>query len=82
MTWFTQHRQEWIAEMLDVYGFINRFHLKRKFGISSAQAAIDFRTFHERKPDAMRYDPRKKIYYATNAPKAMIDNAQQPGDHR
>ncbi len=36
MKWFEQHRQDWIAEMLRVYGFINRDHLMRKFGISPA----------------------------------------------
>ena len=74
MNWFASHRQEWIADMLRVYGFINRFHLARKFGISTAQAANDFRAFHENNPDAMKYDARKKIYYAPDAPKALIDN--------
>ncbi len=74
MNWFAQRRQEWIGEMLEVYGFINRFHLARKFGISTAQAANDFRAFHKNRPDAMRYLARKKIYYATDAPEALIDN--------
>jgi len=74
MNWFAAHRQDWIADMLAVYGFINRFHLRRKFGISAAQAAIDFRAFNEANPDAMRYDPRKKIYYAKDAPKVLLDN--------
>ncbi len=59
--------------MLAVYGFINRAHLQRKFGVSSAQAAIDFRTFNVAHPDAMTYDNRKKIYLSTTAPKALID---------
>lgn len=74
MNWFASHRQEWIADMLRVYGFINRFHLARKFGISNAQAAIDFRAFNEANPDAMNYDVRKKIYYAKDAPKLLIEN--------
>jgi hypothetical protein len=74
MNWFAQKRQEWIGESLKVYGFINRFHLQRKFGISHAQAAIDFRAFNEKNPDAMQYDNRKKIYYAKDAPKALLDN--------
>lgn len=74
MNWFAQHRQEWIAEMLEVYGFINRFHLSRKFGISNAQAANDFKLFNANHPDAMRYDARKKLYYATTAPKALVEN--------
>ncbi len=31
--WYKTHRMEWIAEMLRVYGFINREHVMRKFGI-------------------------------------------------
>ena len=60
--------------MLRVYGFINRFHMTRKFGISAAQAALDFRAFNEANPEAMKYDARKKIYLASDAPKALIDN--------
>ena len=33
--WFATHHQEWIAETLRVFGFINREHLERKFGIST-----------------------------------------------
>ncbi|MGB0507107.1 MAG: hypothetical protein ACPGGK_13005 [Pikeienuella sp.] len=60
--------------MLTVYGFINRVHMVRKFGISTAQAAIDFREFNQSNPEAMKYCPRKKIYLATDAPKALLDN--------
>ena len=74
MNWFATQRQQWIAEMLEIYGFINRFHLRRKFGISSAQAANDFRAFNDAHPGAMRYDARKKIYYSKDAPKALLDN--------
>lgn len=74
MNWFASHRQDWIADMLRVYGFINRQHLSRKFGISTAQAAIDFRAFNEANPDAMKYDARKKIYYAKDAPRALLEN--------
>lgn len=74
MNWFAEQRQEWIGEMLAVYGFINRIHIRRKFGVSYAQAALDFRAFNEANPDAMKYDNRKKIYYAKDAPKALLDN--------
>lgn len=32
--WFESQRIAFIAEMLHIYGFINREHLMRKFGIS------------------------------------------------
>ena len=38
VSWFVEQRMAWIAEMLHVYGFINRGHLMRKFGISGTQA--------------------------------------------
>jgi hypothetical protein len=31
--WFEQQRMDWIAETLRIFGFINREHLMRKFGI-------------------------------------------------
>lgn len=62
MRWFEQQRQEWIAEMLDIYGFINRSHLIQKFGVSQAQAAIDFRTFQKVNPMVMVYDKSAKHY--------------------
>ena len=62
MNWFQQHRLEWIADMLFVYGFINRQHLVRKFGISEPQAALDFKLFQSRHQGRMRYDKRTKRY--------------------
>ncbi len=62
--WFKQQRMEWIAESLRVYGFINREHLEKKFGISTAQAAKDFTEFQNLNPDAMRYDVSLKRYLA------------------
>lgn len=60
--WFERHRQLWIAEMLNVYGFINREHLQRKFGISVPQASHDLQTFQRENGGAMRYDPSRKCY--------------------
>lgn len=71
MAWFADHRQDWIAEMLRVYGFINRQHLMRRFEISGAQAANDFNRFNEERPGVMLYDNRAKTYQATT-PVAMI----------
>jgi DeoR/GlpR family transcriptional regulator of sugar metabolism len=62
MTWFPRHRQEWIAEMLHVYGFINREHLMRKFSISMPQASNDLQRFARDHPKAMYYNPSRKCY--------------------
>ena len=64
MSWFTAHRQEWIAETLRVFGFINREHLVRKFGISVPQASMDLQEYQRNNPAAMSYDKTKKRYVA------------------
>jgi DeoR/GlpR family transcriptional regulator of sugar metabolism len=64
MRWFEEQRQNWIAEMLWIYGFISREHLMKKFGISTAQAAVDFRTFQDEHPGAMKYNLSTKRYEA------------------
>jgi len=33
VNWFAQHWQEWILEMLGIYGFVSRIHVVRKFNI-------------------------------------------------
>jgi hypothetical protein len=62
MSWCDDQRQAWIAEMLVVYGFINREHLQRKFGISQPQASLDLRRFQADHPKAMAYDLSRKCY--------------------
>lgn len=76
MRWFEQHRMEWIAEALRVFGFINREHLERKFGISTPQASADLNMFMTLNPDAMSYDKSAKRYIST----AAID--APPAAHR
>lgn len=66
--WFENYRMEWIAEVLGIFGFINRDHLMRKFGISVPQASKDLNNFQRMYPDAMVYDMSLKRYVA--APKA------------
>lgn len=39
--YFQKHRRDWIEESLRVYGFINREHLVRRFGLSVPQASKD-----------------------------------------
>ena len=62
--WFVQQRQEWISETLRVFGFINREHLKRKFGISAPQASADLKQFDRQFPWRMTYDKSSKRYIA------------------
>lgn len=73
MNWAAEQRQTFISEMLRVYGFISRQHLMRKFMISNAQAAIDFREWKKANPEGARYDTRKKVYVANKAPICTID---------
>lgn len=62
MRWFEQHRQDWIAETLEVFGFINRDHLVRKFGVSVPQASKDLQRFQRDNPGAMIYNLNTKRY--------------------
>jgi hypothetical protein len=64
MSWYRQHRIAWIGEMLEVYGFIRREHLQRKFGISTPQASYDLSDFRRLFPDKIEYDPHLKQYSA------------------
>lgn len=62
--WFFRQRQEWIAEMLRIYGFINREHLMKKFEISTPQASYDLRDFQIRNPGVVIYNPSTKRFEA------------------
>ena len=62
MAWAEEYRQEWIAQTLRVFGFINRFHIMRMFGVSDAQASLDLRRFMREHPGAMAYDGSAKRY--------------------
>ena len=50
--------------MLRVYGFINREHIKRKFGLSTPQASKDLNDFQRKNPDAVTYDLHLKRFMA------------------
>jgi hypothetical protein len=65
MNWFGEQRIEWIAETLRVFGFIQRRHLMRKFGISTPQATNDLREYQRRFPRTIRYDRSRKMYVTT-----------------
>jgi hypothetical protein len=67
MTWFTEHRQAWIAETLRVFGFINREHIERKFGVSTPQASYDLKEFQRANPNAITYNKTARRYEAARA---------------
>ncbi|MBL1436543.1 MAG: hypothetical protein COB08_010135 [Rhodobacteraceae bacterium] len=71
MNWYHTEKMRWMKEMLEIYGFINRAHLIRKFKISSGQATIDFRKFDKLHGALWRYDSRKRAYVATQAQKLI-----------
>lgn len=61
-TWYVRHRQDWIAETIRVFGFINRQHLEIKFGISTPQASVDLQRFQSENPRAVEYNKSTKRY--------------------
>lgn len=65
MNWFSRHRQEWIAEAVQIFGYINRAHIERKFGISTPQASHDLRAFQAANPGLISYDARARYYTRT-----------------
>jgi hypothetical protein len=68
MAWAEDYRQNWIAETVRVFGFINRTHLMRKFGISSQQASHDLGLFQDRNPGSLVYDKSGKRFVAGEVP--------------
>ena len=63
--WFESRRIAFIAEMLHIYGFINREHLMRKFGISQPQASKDLQSFQRNSAGSMTYNVSAKRYERT-----------------
>lgn len=62
MKWFEKERQQWITETLQIFGFIQRQHLMRKFGISIPQASADLKQYQKDNPGVMKYDSSAKRY--------------------
>ena len=62
MNWFAQYRQDWIQEAVDVFGFINRVHIMRKFGVSQPQASNDLAQFLKDNPGSLVYNVSLKRY--------------------
>jgi len=61
-TWFVRYRQEWIAEMFEIFGSLRREHITKKFGVSIQQASIDLSRYQRANPRAIQYDSSAKIY--------------------
>ena len=62
--WFARHRQDWIAETVRIFGFINREHIERKFGVSTPQASMDLRQYQDENPGMIDYNRSTKRYEA------------------
>lgn len=60
--WFVETRLAWIRESAEIFGFINREHIVRKFGVSVPQASLDLRAVQERWPGLLDYDKSAKKY--------------------
>lgn len=60
--WFPAVRVSWIVESVRIFGFINREHVMRKFGISKPQASNDLRLVLSTYPKLMAYDSSRKAY--------------------
>jgi len=78
MTWYTDHRMQWIAESLRIFGYINRGHIQQKFGLSQPQASADLRAFEHANPDLVEYDVRRKCYVSKLAAAAPMQDKPAP----
>lgn len=68
MTWFKEQRFAWIKESVEIFGYVNRTHISKKFGISHQAASEDIREVQARWPDLMDYDLSGKRYVKRTAP--------------
>lgn len=60
--WFVEHRLAWIKESIQIFGFINREHIMKKFGVSLPQASADLALLQARHPDLIVYNRSQKQY--------------------
>ena len=75
MNWYGQQRHAWIAEMLQIYGFINRKHICAKFGCSAQLAGNDLTRFAGSNSDWVQYCPRRKAYISAATLSGASDDA-------
>ncbi|MER8560127.1 hypothetical protein [Mesorhizobium sp. M0578] len=73
--WFKRTRVAWIAEMVDIYGFINREHIQTKFGVSMPQASYDLRDAMAAHPGMIVYNFSAKRY--EKADERVLTGAEQ-----
>lgn len=62
MRWAQRHRLQYIANLLQSRGFVNRKDLMQAFEISMPQASTDLQAFIRQNPAAMSYNPSAKRY--------------------
>lgn len=66
--WFQNHRLEWIKETIEIFGFINREHVEKKFRVSTPQASKDLCAAMGRYPALMTYNGSRKRYELKEIP--------------
>jgi hypothetical protein len=62
--WAQEQRYSWIYETVQIFGFINREHIVRKFWVSVPQASLDLKRVMLRWPGLMTYNKQTKRYEA------------------
>jgi hypothetical protein len=62
LTWAVEQRLAWIKESVEIFGFINREHIEKKFWVSVQQASADLKLAQERWPDLVVYNRSQKQY--------------------
>ncbi len=62
LSWAVEQRLAWIKETVEIFGFINREHIEKKFWVSSQQASTDLRIVQERWPGLIAYNASQKQY--------------------
>lgn len=60
--WFQNRRYEWIKESVEIFGFIQREHIQRKFQVSTPQASADLGHVMAMWPRFMTYNKSTKRY--------------------
>lgn len=60
--WFVEYRLTWIKESIEIFGFINREHIEKKFGISAQHASSDLAELQRRWPGLIKYNTSNKQY--------------------
>lgn len=63
MRYFENLRIGWIIEIVEIFGFINRDHVVKKFGVSPQIVSSDFSKVQKLHPHLMRYDANAKCYF-------------------